>query len=107
MLFSAVAGALRERLMAVLGASIARDLRDRAYEHLHKLSLSFFSKKPTGSLVTRVTSDTDRIWDFVALTVIEAVISVLTIVGIGVALFAHELETGLSSSCCRCRSCSS
>jgi ATP-binding cassette subfamily B protein len=87
MLFSAVAGALRERLMAVLGASIARDLRDRAYEHLHKLSLSFFSKKPTGSLVTRVTSDTDRIWDFVAWTVIEAVVSVLTIVGIGVALF--------------------
>ena len=87
MLFCAVAGAFRERLMAVLGASIARDLRDRAYEHLHKLSLSFFSKKPTGSLVTRVTSDTDRIWDFVAWTVIEAVVSVLTIVGIGVALF--------------------
>ena len=87
MLFCAIAGALRERLMAVLGASIARDLRDRAYEHLHKLSLSFFSKKPTGSLVTRVTSDTDRIWDFVAWTVIEAVVSVLTIVGIGVALF--------------------
>jgi len=87
MLFSAVAGAFRERLMAVLGASIARDLRDRAYEHLHKLSLSFFSKKPTGSLVTRVTSDTDRIWDFVAWTVIEAVVSVLTIVGIGVFMF--------------------
>ena len=87
MLFSAIAGALRERLMAVLGASIARDLRDRAYEHLHKLSLSFFAKKPTGSLVTRVTSDTDRIWDFVAWTVIEAVVSVLTILGIGIALF--------------------
>lgn len=87
MLFSAVAGGLRERLMAVLGASIARDLRDRAYEHLHKLSLSFFSKKPTGSLVTRVTSDTDRIWDFVAWTVIEAMISFLTIAGIGVAFF--------------------
>ncbi len=87
LLFNAIAGAWRERLMAVLGASIARDLRDRAYEHLHKLSLSFFSKKPTGSLVTRVTSDTDRIWDFVAWTAIDAVVSVLTIVGIGVALF--------------------
>jgi ATP-binding cassette subfamily B protein len=87
MLFGAIAGALKERVMAVLGASIARDLRDRAYEHLHKLSLSFFSKKPTGSLVTRVTSDTDRIWDFVAWNALEAIISFLTIVGIGVALF--------------------
>jgi ATP-binding cassette subfamily B protein len=85
-LFSVFAGALRERLMAVLGASIARDLRDRAYEHLHKLSLSFFSRKPTGSLVTRVTSDTDRIWDFVAWTVVEAVVSFLTIIGICIFL---------------------
>ena len=83
----AVAGGFRERLMATLGSRIGRDIRDRTYEHLHKLSLSFFSKKPTGSLVTRITSDSDRIWDFVAFTVIESVMSILTIVGVGVALF--------------------
>ena len=84
---SAVAGTFRERLMATLGSRIGRDIRDRTYAHLHKLSLSFFSRKPTGSLVTRITSDSDRIWDFVAFTVIESVMSVLTIVGVGVALF--------------------
>ncbi len=85
--FAAVAGAMRQRLMGTLGSKISRDIRDRAYEHLHKLSLSYFSKKPTGSLVTRITSDSDRVWDFVAFTVIEASTSVLTIVGVGVALF--------------------
>ena len=28
-------------------------------------------RRPTGSLVTRVTSDSDRIWDFVAFTLVE------------------------------------
>ncbi|RPI62228.1 MAG: ABC transporter ATP-binding protein [Planctomycetaceae bacterium] len=87
MVFAAVAGAYRERLMARLGSTVSRDIRDKTYEHLHKLSLSFFSKKPTGSLVTRITSDSDRIWDFVAFTLVEAVISVLTLVGVGVMLF--------------------
>jgi ATP-binding cassette subfamily B protein len=80
-LFAAVAGAIRQRIMGMLGSRISRDIRDRTYEHLHKLSLSYFSKKQTGSLVTRITSDSDRIWDFVAFTVIEATTSILTILG--------------------------
>ena len=87
MLFSAVADAVRERLMATLGSRMSRDIRDRTYAHLHSLSLSFFSKRPTGSLVTRVTSDSDRIWDFVAFTLIEVSMAFITIVGVGVAIF--------------------
>ncbi len=90
LVFTAVTGAMRERLMARLGSRICRDLRNRTYDHLHKLSLSYFSKKPTGSLVTRVTSDTDRIWDFLAFTIVESIMSVLTVVGIGVALFLMD-----------------
>jgi ATP-binding cassette, subfamily B, bacterial len=89
-LFAAVAGAIRQRIMGMLGSKISRDIRDRTYEHLHKLSLSYFSKKPTGSLVTRITSDSDRVWDFVAFTVIEAMISILTILGVGVMLFIMD-----------------
>ena len=87
MVFAAIAGAIRERLLARLGSKISRDIRDKTYAHMHRLALDFFSKKPTGSLVTRITSDSDRIWDFVAFTVVEAVISVLTIVGVGAMLF--------------------
>ncbi len=87
MVFSAVAGAFRERLMAGLASRMGRDVRDRTYAHLHKLSLSFFSRRPTGSLVTRVTSDSDRIWDFVAFTTVRLIVSVLTITGVAVALF--------------------
>ena len=79
-----VAGqAMRMRLMAVLGARIARDIRHKTYEHLHKLSLSFFSRKPTGSLISRITSDSERIWDFVAFTIVEAVIALVTTMASG------------------------
>ncbi|HUT57338.1 MAG TPA: ABC transporter ATP-binding protein [Phycisphaerae bacterium] len=86
-LFAAMSNAVRLRLMAGLGARVARDIRNKAYDHLHKLSLSFFSRRPTGSLITRITSDSDRIWDFVAMTVVEMTLAVLTIAGVGAALF--------------------
>jgi ATP-binding cassette subfamily B protein len=78
---------VESRLMAGLGSRIARNVRDTAYEHLHKLSLSFFSRKQTGSLVTRVTSDSDRLWDFVSFTILESATSILTIGGVGVVMF--------------------
>src|SRR5882762_296530 len=40
---------VRLRLMAILGEWVARDLRDELYEHIQRLSLSFFSRKRTGS----------------------------------------------------------
>lgn len=77
----------QSRLMAGLGSRIARDVRETVYEHLHKLSLSFFTRKQTGQLVTRITTDSDRLCDFVAFTVVEVGISFLTIAGVGVAMF--------------------
>jgi ATP-binding cassette subfamily B protein len=74
------------RLIFILGISITRDLRKSIYTHLHRLSLSFFAKKQTGGLVTRVTNDTERIWQFVAFTAIEIVLSFLTIFGVGIAM---------------------
>lgn len=79
---------LQSRLMAGLGSRVARNVRDTAYEHLHKLSLSFFSRKQTGNLVSRVTHDSDRLWDFVAFTVVEVSVSILALVGVGAAMFA-------------------
>ena len=63
---------VRLRLMTVLGEYVARDLRTELYEHLQELSLSFFARKKTGSLITRVSADTDRLWEFLALGVASA-----------------------------------
>lgn len=81
---------LRLRIMALTGEKIATKLREDIYSHMQKLSLSFFSSRTTGSLITRVSSDTDRLWDFVTFGVIEVVVSIFQIIGVAAALFLQD-----------------
>ena len=41
----------------VLGVSIETELRRRAFEHLHALSMRFYDREKTGHLVGRITTD--------------------------------------------------
>lgn len=81
---------LRLRIMALTGEKIATKLREDIYSHMQKLSLSFFGSRTTGSLITRVSSDTDRLWDFVTFGVIEVVVSIFQIIGVAAALFLQD-----------------
>ena len=86
---------LRLRKMAFLGELVAHDLRQEVYAHLQKLSLGYFSKKQTGSLITRVSSDTDRLWEFLAFGVVEASLSILMLAGLGGMLIWMDWQLGL------------
>ncbi len=86
---------VRLRKMAVLGEHVARDLRNDLYDHLHKLSVSYFSSKQTGSIISRVSSDTDRIWDFIAFGVVEVSLSLLMLIGLGCVLIYLDWQLGL------------
>jgi len=44
-------------LMHWIGQKIVFDIRNKLYSHLQRLSLSFFSHKPVGELISRLTSD--------------------------------------------------
>ena len=90
-----VAAHVRLRLMSVIGEWVARDLRGELYEHIQHLSLSFFSRKKTGGLITRVTSDTDRLWDFVAFGVVDVSLSLVMLMGLGVVLLTLDWRLGL------------
>jgi ATP-binding cassette subfamily B protein len=86
---------VRLRLMAELGEFVAQDLRDEVYEHLHRLSMSFFGRKKTGSLITRVSSDTDRLWEFLAFGVVEVSLSLVMLLGLSAILIALDFRLGL------------
>jgi ATP-binding cassette subfamily B protein len=43
------------------GQVVISDLRSQLFAHMQSLDLSFFDKRPTGSLVTRVTSDVENL----------------------------------------------
>ena len=86
---------VRLRYMSVLGEWVARDLRTELYEHLQKLSLGFYSRKRTGSLITRVSSDTDRLWDFLAFGVVDVSLSVVMLIGLSTVLISLDAKLGL------------
>ncbi len=86
---------LRLSKMAYLGEYVAKDLRDHVYSHLQKLSLNYFSSKQTGSIISRVGSDTDRIWDFIAFGVVEVTTSIIMLIGLGSVLLYLDWRLGL------------
>ena len=90
-----LAAHVRLRLMSMLGEAVARDLRAELYEHIQRLSLSFFSRKKTGSLITRVTADTDRLWEFVAFGVVDVSLSLVMLLGLGTVLLTLDWRLGL------------
>ena len=83
------------RTMSMIGEWVAKDLRNTIYNHLHTLSLSYFSHRQTGSIVSRVSSDTDRLWDFIAFGFTEMTLSVLMIIGLGAVLFTMDWQLSL------------
>jgi ATP-binding cassette, subfamily B, bacterial len=79
--------AMRLRILARTGTFITTELRHRVYAHLHELSLRYFGKRRTGSLITRVTSDTDRLWDFIVFGSVNLIRDVTMIVFFASAMF--------------------
>lgn len=51
-------------LMAKLVASTVRDMKQDVFHSMGRLSIGFFSSKQTGTLMTRVLSDADRVTNF-------------------------------------------
>jgi ATP-binding cassette subfamily B protein len=52
-------------LTGILGERIRYDLRKKLFDHLQELSFSYFDRTPVGWIMSRVTSDTDRIAELV------------------------------------------
>jgi ATP-binding cassette subfamily B protein len=86
---------MRLNRMSLMGEFVARDLRDELYSHLQGLDMDYFSKKPTGGLISRVSSDTDRIWDFIAFGVVEVSIATLTLLALCGTLISLDWRLGL------------
>ena len=55
--FSFGSAALQRLMTGYVGHRILRDLRSQMFEHLNKLSLSFFDREEVGRVMSRVTSD--------------------------------------------------
>lgn len=66
-------------LAGILGERIAYDLRKKMFNHLQGLSFSYFDRTPVGWIMSRVTSDAERIAELVTWGLLDVTWSVLNI----------------------------
>jgi ATP-binding cassette subfamily B protein len=64
-------GWARKYVLAYASERTAANLRTQTYAQLQRLSLEFFGGKRTGDLMSRVSSDTERINNFLAVNVVD------------------------------------
>jgi len=82
-------------VIALLSSRIAADLRNEMYAHLQRLSLEFFGGKRTGDLISRLGSDTDKICNFLSISLIEFVSDLVMIVLTAIILLAIDYKLAL------------
>ena len=78
---------LRLRLGAWLTFRVAANIRSHVYQHLHNLSIRFFDKRKTGTVISHITEDSERLQDFMLEGLSFLAVELLLFFGIGAALF--------------------
>ena len=73
--------------MARISQDALRRLRRDLFGHLQKLSIAFFDAHTAGELMSRLTNDIDAINQAVSQNVVSLIASVLSLVGIIIAMF--------------------
>jgi ATP-binding cassette, subfamily B, bacterial len=76
----------RGRMAARLGQQLSHELRNDVFRHLQSLSLKFFDKRPPGTLIARVTRDTEALEGVLVESVQIFFSNILLFVGIGIVL---------------------
>ena len=79
----------------MLGINIETEMRRRAFDHLQKLSFSYFDRVRTGKLVARVTRDLEEIGEVAHHGPEDLFIAVMTFVGAFLLMLTINLELAL------------
>lgn len=67
-------------LAGILGQRVQYDLRKKMFNHLQKLSLAYYNKTPVGWMISRVTSDSERIAELVTWGFLDSTWAIMNIV---------------------------
>ena len=96
-LLGTVAQAVSGLMMSVISQRSLMRLRKELFEHMQTLSLSFFDKRPTGDLMSRLTNDVDAIGAALAQNVTQLISGLLTLIGIIVAMLSLNAWLALAN----------
>ena len=81
---------MRMYVMAWVSERIGAEMRVRTYSHLQELSLEFFGGKRTGDLMSRISTDSDRICNFLSLNLVDFINDiVMMILTVGILIWIN------------------
>ncbi|MFT5152533.1 MAG: ATP-binding cassette subfamily B multidrug efflux pump, partial [Planctomycetota bacterium] len=78
--------------IARTGQAVIHDLRYQLFRHMQSLDLAFFDRQPTGSLVTRVTSDVENLSEMFTSGVVVLAFDILKVCVLLCILFAMDVQ---------------
>jgi ATP-binding cassette, subfamily B, bacterial len=82
-----VTGRTAERIML--------SLRIRIWAQMQRLSLDYYEREMAGRIMTRMTTDVDQFESLIENGLLSALVSIVTFVGVGIALVLINFELGL------------
>lgn len=82
-------------LTAYVGQRVMYDLRMQIFEHLQRLSISYFDRNPVGRLMTRVTSDVETLNELFSSGVVTVFGDVFTLLAIMTMMLAIDWQLAL------------
>ncbi len=74
-------------LVGILAERVRYDLRKKMFNHLQQLSLSYFSETPVGWIMSRLTSDTERLSDLMTWGILDITWAVINISTAAIFMF--------------------
>ncbi len=80
----------RSYIMSYVGQRIINDLRNKLYRHIQSLSLSFFTKTPTGVIISRITNDVNSVQGAVTNAITGILKDFFTIIGLVGVVFYRD-----------------
>ncbi len=95
LLVRAAIDGVRQYVMTWTGERVIFDLRMEIVRHLQSLSLSFFTRRKTGELMSHVTSDATLVHGVITQTIISVLGQVLTLIGGLVVIFIMNWRLAL------------
>ena len=84
-------------LLEWVGQCVIRDLRNRLFAQLNRLSLSFFHSTPTGELISRIINDVTLLQGAVSHALIRILRDFVSVAGLLVVIFVMDWRLALMS----------
>ncbi|MCP3773801.1 ABC transporter ATP-binding protein/permease [Paenibacillus sp. MZ04-78.2] len=88
---------LQSNLLQYTGQTIIFNIRQQLFQHLSRMSMSYFDRNPVGRIVVRVTQDTESLNQLYSQVVVNLIKDVIVLIGIVVIMLQLSAKLALLS----------